>query len=98
MGGMLAARFATQFPKAVERLVIYNPIGLTDGRFEPADDSIDETYQQTLKTDYQSTRASLSRYVAHNPRPGTTTSSSTRASAIRGRSAPNGRASRWCNR
>ena len=34
MGGMLAARFATQYPKAVERLVIYNPIGLTDGRFE----------------------------------------------------------------
>ena len=33
MGGMLAARLATQYPKAIERLVIYNPIGLTDGRF-----------------------------------------------------------------
>src|SRR5687767_13865695 len=67
MGGMLAARFATQFPKAVERLVIYNPIGLTDGRFERPMTPIDEAYQQALKADYQSTRASLSRYVAHNP-------------------------------
>jgi pimeloyl-ACP methyl ester carboxylesterase len=68
MGGMLTARFATQFPKAVERLVIYNPIGLTDGRFGRPMPTIEETYQQTLKTDYQSTRASLSRYVAHNPK------------------------------
>ena len=68
MGGMLAARFATQFPKAVERLVIYNPIGLTDGRFDRPMTPIDEAYQQALKTDYQSTRASLSRYVAHNPK------------------------------
>lgn len=68
MGGMLTARFATQFPKAVERLVIYNPIGLTDGRFGRPMPTIDEAYEQTLKTDYQSTRASLSRYVAHNPK------------------------------
>jgi pimeloyl-ACP methyl ester carboxylesterase len=67
MGGMLAARFATQFPKSVERIVIYNPIGLTDGRFERPMTPIDEGYAQTLKTDYQSTRAGLSRYVAHNP-------------------------------
>ena len=42
MGGMLTARFATQFPKAVERLVIYNPIGLTDGRFDRPMTPIDE--------------------------------------------------------
>ena len=34
MGGMLATRFATQYPPCVERLIIYNPIGLTDGRFD----------------------------------------------------------------
>ncbi len=67
MGGMLAARFATQYPKAVERVVIYNPIGLTDGRYEQPMTPIDEAYKQTLKTDYQSTRASLGRYVAHDP-------------------------------
>jgi pimeloyl-ACP methyl ester carboxylesterase len=67
MGGMLAARLATQYPKAVERLVLYNPIGLTDGRFDRPMTPIDEAYQQTLKSDYQSIRASLGRYVAHNP-------------------------------
>jgi len=68
MGGMLAARFATQFPKSVERVVIYNPIGLTDGRFDRPMQPIDEAYAQTLKTDYQSVRAGLSRYVAHDPK------------------------------
>ncbi len=68
MGGMLTARLATQYPKAVERLVIYNPIGLNDGRFDRPMSPIDESYQQTLKTDYQSIRAGLSRYVAHNPK------------------------------
>ena len=68
MGGMLAARFATQYPKVVERLVIYNPIGLTDGRYDRPMTPVEDTYQQTLKTDYQSTRTSLSRYVAHNPK------------------------------
>ena len=48
--------------------MIYNPIGLTDGRFERPMTPIDEAYQQNLKTDYQSTRAGLSRYVAHNPK------------------------------
>ncbi len=68
MGGMLAARLATQYPKAIERVVIYNPIGLTDGRFTRPMQEIDAAYQQTLKSDYQGTRASLSRYVAHNPK------------------------------
>jgi pimeloyl-ACP methyl ester carboxylesterase len=68
MGGMLAARFATQYPRIVERVVIYNPIGLTDGRFNRPMTPIDDVYAQTLKTDYQRTRASLGRYVAHNPK------------------------------
>jgi pimeloyl-ACP methyl ester carboxylesterase len=68
MGGMLAARFATQYPKAVERIVIYNPIGLTDGRYARPMTPIDDAYAQNLKTDYQSTRAGLARYVAHDPK------------------------------
>ena len=68
MGGMLATRLATQYPKAIERVVIYNPIGLTDGRFERPMPAIDESYKQTLKSDYQGIRASLGRYVAHNPK------------------------------
>jgi pimeloyl-ACP methyl ester carboxylesterase len=68
MGGMLAARFATQYPKAVERLVLYNPIGLVDGRFDRPMTPIAEAYQQTLKSDYATIRAALGRYVAHNPK------------------------------
>ncbi len=68
MGSMLSARIATQYPKAVERVVFYNPIGLTDGRFGRPMPAIEDSYKQTLKTDYQSTRNSLSRYVAHNPK------------------------------
>ena len=69
MGGMLAARMATQYPKTVERLVIYNPIGLTDGRFDRPMTPIDDAYRNTLTTtNYQSTRTGLGRYVAHNPK------------------------------
>jgi len=67
MGGMLAARFATQFPDVTERLVIFNPIGLSDGRFDRPFGSVDDTYKQTLASTYQTIRASLMRYVAHNP-------------------------------
>jgi pimeloyl-ACP methyl ester carboxylesterase len=67
MGGMLAARFATQFPDVTERLVLFNPIGLTDGRFDRPFGGVDEPYKQNLGSTYQSVRASLMRYVAHNP-------------------------------
>jgi pimeloyl-ACP methyl ester carboxylesterase len=67
MGGMLAARFATQYPDMTERLVLYNPIGLTDARFNgPAVDP-DVAYKRTLASTYRTIRASLMRYVAHQP-------------------------------
>jgi pimeloyl-ACP methyl ester carboxylesterase len=67
MGGMLAARFATQYPDVAERIVIYNPIGLTDLRYDRPWTSVDEAYPRTLASTYQSIRASLFRYVSHNP-------------------------------
>jgi pimeloyl-ACP methyl ester carboxylesterase len=67
MGGMLATRFTTQYPDSVERLVIYNPIGLSDGRFNRPMTPVDQIYERVLQTDYQSTRRSLSRYVGHDP-------------------------------
>lgn len=66
MGGMLAARFATQYPEVVERVVVYNPIGLVDPRYARPWTSTDEAYQRTLGTTYQAIRASIMRYVAHN--------------------------------
>jgi pimeloyl-ACP methyl ester carboxylesterase len=67
MGGMLAARFATQYPAVTERLVIYNPIGLSDGRFQRPSGSIDEQYKNALNVTFQGVKNSLARYVAHNP-------------------------------
>jgi pimeloyl-ACP methyl ester carboxylesterase len=67
MGGMLAARFATQYPGVAERLVLYNPIGLVDGRYDRPWESTDEIYQRTLAATYPSIRASIMRYVSHNP-------------------------------
>ena len=67
MGGMLAARFATQYPDVTERLVLFNPIGLTDTRFNNPVGDPEEAYQRTLASTYQTIRASLMRYVAHKP-------------------------------
>lgn len=67
MGGMLAARFATQYPQRTERVVIYNPIGLTDGRWERPWTPVDESYQRNLASTYQTVRAGLFRYVSHRP-------------------------------
>jgi pimeloyl-ACP methyl ester carboxylesterase len=67
MGGMLAARFATQYPSVTERLVLFNPIGLTDTRFKSPTGDPDEAYRRTLASSYETIRASLMRYVAHKP-------------------------------
>jgi len=67
MGGMLATRFATQYPDMTERLVLYNPIGLVDARFTRPWQGTDEGYTQNLAATWQTTRAAIGRYVAHNP-------------------------------
>jgi pimeloyl-ACP methyl ester carboxylesterase len=66
MGGMLAARFATQYPDVTERLVLYNPIGLVDQRYTRPWDGTDDAYKRTLASTYQTVRAGIMRYVAHN--------------------------------
>jgi pimeloyl-ACP methyl ester carboxylesterase len=67
MGGMLAARFATQYPAVTERVVIYNPIGLTDTRFDRPWTDTEDAYRRVLNTTYQSASAGIRRYFAHNP-------------------------------
>ncbi|MEJ1096178.1 MULTISPECIES: alpha/beta hydrolase [unclassified Pseudoxanthomonas] len=55
MGGMLATRYALQYPTAVEQLVLVNPIGLEDWKTEgvPWRD-IQDWYAGELKTDFES--------------------------------------------
>lgn len=54
MGGMLATRFALMYPKAVERLVYENPIGLEDYKTFVPYRSTDEQYAGELKATYES--------------------------------------------
>jgi pimeloyl-ACP methyl ester carboxylesterase len=71
MGGMLAARFAASFPDITEKAVIYDPIGLTDIRYErrwrSADDAYKATMAQTNDQRWQGFYANIRRYF---PSPG----------------------------
>jgi pimeloyl-ACP methyl ester carboxylesterase len=71
MGGMLAARFSASFPDLTERTVIYDPIGLTDPRYErpwrSADDAYKATMAQSNDQRWQGFYANIRRYF---PAPG----------------------------
>lgn len=66
MGGMLAARFSASYPDMTERAVLYNPIGLTDARWErpwrTADDAYKATMAQSNDQRYQGFYANIRRY------------------------------------
>jgi pimeloyl-ACP methyl ester carboxylesterase len=62
MGGMLAARFAASYSDITEQVVLYDPIGLTDARFERPYRSTDEVYQGMLAFSYQQAYATIKRY------------------------------------
>ncbi|SDT07298.1 Pimeloyl-ACP methyl ester carboxylesterase [Halopseudomonas sabulinigri] len=54
MGGMLAARYALQFPEHTEQLVLANPIGLEDWQQKGVPyATIDRLYRAQLKTTYE---------------------------------------------
>jgi pimeloyl-ACP methyl ester carboxylesterase len=60
MGGMLAARFAASWPDMTERVVLCNPIGLTDVRWAQPWHSAQDAYQATMaRTRDQAWQASL---------------------------------------
>lgn len=71
MGGMLAARFSSSYPDLVERAVLYNPIGLTDVRWDRPWRTADEAYKATMAQSqdqlYQGFYATIRRYF---PTPG----------------------------
>jgi pimeloyl-ACP methyl ester carboxylesterase len=71
MGGMLAARFASSYPDMTECAVLYNPIGLTDVRWDrpwrTADEAFKATMAQTRDQLYQGFSATIHRYF---PQPG----------------------------
>ena len=71
MGGMLAARFAASFPDITERAVIYDPIGLTDIRYERPWRSADEAYKAAMaQTDDQRWAGFYANIQRYFPSPG----------------------------
>jgi pimeloyl-ACP methyl ester carboxylesterase len=69
MGGMLTARFAASYPDMTERAVIYNPIGLTDPRWDRPWRSTEEAYKQTLGLTYQQAYQGIARYFVTGWKP-----------------------------
>ncbi len=71
MGGMLAARFASSYPDVTERVVLYNPIGLTDARWDQPYTSTDDAYKallnQTHDENYAQALGTIQRYFATSP-------------------------------
>jgi pimeloyl-ACP methyl ester carboxylesterase len=54
MGGMLATRFALQYPEMTEKLILENPIGLEDYKTMIKYKTVDENYQAELKNTAES--------------------------------------------
>jgi pimeloyl-ACP methyl ester carboxylesterase len=71
MGGMLAARFAASYPDMTERVVLYNPIGLTDARWDRPWTSTEDLYKamvaQTHDQVYTGAYGTTKRYFATSP-------------------------------
>jgi len=68
MGGMLAARFAASYPALTERLIICDPIGLTDTRWEQPWHGTEEAYEALLnRTNDQAWQASLANIQRYFP-------------------------------
>ncbi|MDQ2870001.1 MAG: alpha/beta hydrolase [Acidobacteriota bacterium] len=65
MGGMLAVRFARNFPERTERLVLVNPIGLEDYRLQVPPLPFEAVYARELaNTDREKIDAFFRRYFA----------------------------------
>jgi pimeloyl-ACP methyl ester carboxylesterase len=73
MGGMLAARFAATYTDFTERVIIYNPIGLTDVRWERPWTSTEDSYKRTMASTqdqlYQGFEANIQRYFPNAWKP-----------------------------
>lgn len=69
MGGMVATRFALLYPDIVEKLVLYNQIGVTDARLERPPANIDAAYKNLLNQTYDAVYQGLARYFPSGMKP-----------------------------
>lgn len=67
MGGMLAMRYALQYPDEVQKLVLVNPIGLEDWRAKGVPNAtVDELYAKELTTTRETIKAYQKGTYYHN--------------------------------
>jgi pimeloyl-ACP methyl ester carboxylesterase len=69
MGGMVATRFALLYPDTVEKLVLYNQIGLTDARLERPPASVDTVYKNLINQTYDAVYQGIARYFPGGMKP-----------------------------
>jgi pimeloyl-ACP methyl ester carboxylesterase len=73
MGGMLAARFAASFPAMTERVILNNPIGVTDTRWQQPWRSTQEAWKALLNRTpdeaWQASLANIQRYFPNAWKP-----------------------------
>lgn len=62
MGGMLAVRFARNYPQRTTRLVLEDPIGLEDYRFAVPPQSLEQAHEAEVKQTPEAYRAYVRRY------------------------------------
>jgi pimeloyl-ACP methyl ester carboxylesterase len=68
MGGMLAVRFARNYPERTTHLVLENPIGLEDYRFKIPPQTTEKALEKELAQTEEKIRAYIKTYPAHwNP-------------------------------
>lgn len=65
MGGMLAVRFARNYPERTTRLVLEDPIGLEDYRFAIPPQSLEQAYETEIKQTPEAYRAYVRRYFVN---------------------------------
>ncbi len=65
MGGMLAVRFARNYPELTSRLVLEDPIGLEDYRFFVPSQSTNQLCEIEMKMTPEKYRAFVKRYFVH---------------------------------
>ncbi len=65
MGGMLAVRFARNYPERTTRLVLEDPIGLEDYRFFVPPQTIEELFKIEMDLTTDKYRAFVKRYFVH---------------------------------
>ena len=66
MGGMVASRFALSYPELTEKLILENPIGLEDYKLFSPYQTVDASYKEELKKNFESYKSYQLKFYYNN--------------------------------